>query len=150
MNAEVRPGVCAPRHVTALRRELAEAERALREQAEREAIRLVRAEHDAWREARDACHAFDRIAPKARARLEAIRAGGQERFPSELALAEMALTDVVRADAAYTIVSFANRSDRLRYLRGGHEREAVIREVLTQGGVYTDACQGHHFQEIVR
>ena len=51
---------------------------------------------------------------------------------------------------AYTVISFAKTTDRLRYLRGGSDREAVVREALERGGVYTDACQGRHFQGIVR
>jgi hypothetical protein len=30
----------------------------------------------------------------------------------------------------------------MRYLRGGAEREAVIREAIARGGVFTEACGG--------
>jgi hypothetical protein len=60
----------------------------------------------------------------------------------------MALSDTDRADAAYTVISFARLRDRLRFLRGGSEREAVVREALERGGVYTDAYGGRHFQGI--
>jgi hypothetical protein len=133
-----------------LRRKLADAERALREQAGREAISLVCAERAAWRAARDACHAFDRVRPKAIARLKALNGGAPERFPGERRLAEMALHDASRADAVYTILSFARLQDRLRYLRGGFEREGVIRESIERGGIYTAACRGRHFQGIVK
>jgi hypothetical protein len=138
------------RDVVALRRELASAERQLREKAKREAERLAAAEHIAWREARDACFAYDVFRHNASERLEAIRAGEREKFCGERRLVEMALRDADRADAVYTVISFARLRDRLRYLRGGSEREAVVREALERGGVYTDACGGHHFQGIVR
>jgi hypothetical protein len=139
-----------PGRITALRRELASAEQSLRARARREAARLAHAEHVALREACDACHAFDRIRRNASARLDAIRAGSPERFRGERPFAEMALREADRADAAYTVISFAKRRDRLRYLRGGDEREAVIREALKRGGVFTDACGGEYFQEILR
>jgi monoamine oxidase len=142
--------VADPRRITALRRELADAEHALRAGARREAARLAHAEHAAWREARDACHAFDRIRRDASARLDALRVGSPERFPGERPLAEMALHEADRADAAYTVISFARRSDRLRYLCGGDERKAVVREAIARGGVFTDACGGNYFQEILR
>ena len=138
------------RRITALRRELADAERSLRGRARREAARLAHAEQAALREALDACHAFDRIRRNASARLDAIRAGSPERFRGESAFAEMALREADRADAAYTVIAFAKRCDRLRYLRGGDEREAVILEAIARGGVYTEGCGGQHFQEILR
>ena len=82
-----------PRRVTMLRRELADAERALRTEARRKADRLASAEDAAFREARDACHAYDRIRPNANARLDALRAGSPERFRNERQLAEMALRE---------------------------------------------------------
>jgi hypothetical protein len=138
------------RNIVALRHELAQAERILREKAEREARRLARAEHVAWREAQDACFAYDCIRQNINRRLEAIRAGEHERFLGERRLAEMGLRAADRADASYTIISFAPLRDRLRFLRGGIEREAVVREAVERGGVYTDACGGRHFQGIVR
>jgi hypothetical protein len=126
---------------------LAVAERALRDEAEREARRLAQAEHFAWREAQDSCFTFDRIRALASSRLEAIHAGGRERFTGERKVAEMALRDADRADAAYTVISFAKLRDRLRYLRGGSEREAVMREALERGGAYTERG---YFQEILR
>ena len=136
--------------IVALRRELVLAERMLRETAECEARRLAEAEHVAWLEAQDACFAFDRIRQRASKRLEAIRAGDRERFLGERRLAEMALRNADRADASYTIISFAQIRDRLRYLRGGAEREAVVSEAVARGGVYTGACGGHGFQGILR
>jgi hypothetical protein len=138
------------RDVVALRRELAHAERALREEAAREAQRLAEAEHAAWREALDSCSSFDWIRQAVTARLKAIRAKDRERFLGEGRLALMALRDADWADAAHTIISFARMCDRFRYLRGGHEREAVVREALERHGVYTDAYGGRHFQGIVR
>lgn len=138
------------REIVALRRDLAQAERALREQAERKARRLVEAGRIAWREAQDACFSFDRIRQSANTRLKAIQAGDHERFRGERQLAEKALRDADRADAGYALISFARRGDRLRYLRSEIEREAVIAEALQRGGVYTDACRGRYFQEIVR
>jgi hypothetical protein len=132
--------VAEARGIVALRRELAIAERHLRERAARAAETLARAERAAWGEARDACLRNDR----AEARLAAIRAGAPERFLGEQRLCEMALRDAGRADAAYSIVSFAERCDRLRYLRGGSERESVLRETLKRGGVYGE--RGHFFE----
>ena len=136
-----------PSGIVALRQNLAEKEAALREQADREARLLVAEERLAWREARDACHTYDRIQPRAEARLRAIRSGAAERFAGEARLAEMALREAERADVAYTVISFARRSDRFRYLRGGLDRVVVLRETLERGGVYT---QRGHFQGIVR
>jgi hypothetical protein len=116
----------------------------------RSAELLADAERIAWREVRDSCHAFDWIREAVTARLEAIHAGGRERFHGEERLAQMALRDADLADAAYTLISFAQLHDRLGYLHGGHEREAFVREALERGGVYTGACGGRHFQEIVR
>jgi len=135
--------------ILALRHALAHAERLLREKAESEAQRLAEAERIAYREARDACHTYDRIREKASVRLKAIRDGEQERFLGERRLAEMALRDAERADAAFTVISFARLQDRLRFLRGASTREAVVSEALERGGVYTTACGGRHFQEIV-
>jgi hypothetical protein len=136
--------------IRTLRAQLAEAERMLRENAERQAQKLADAEHIAWREAQDACFTFDRIRGAASARLGAIQNGESERFLNERKLAEMALRDADRFNAAYTVISFAPLRDRLRYLRGGAEREAVVCEALERGGVYTEACGGRYFQGIVR
>jgi hypothetical protein len=133
--------------MVALRRELELAERAFRNDAEHEARRLVQADRTAWREARDACASYDRVRRGASERLEAIHAGAPERFAGERRLAEMALRDADLADATYTIVSFANRQDRLRYLRGGSERAAVVSETLRRQGVLDDRG---HFIEVVR
>jgi hypothetical protein len=138
------------RDIMALRRELARAERVRRDDAEREARRLAKAEHVAWREVQDACFLYDYIRANVNKRLEAIRAGERERFHNEVQLAEMALKDAEHAGAAYTIISFARLAERLRYLRGGSEREVIVREALERGGVYTNACGGRHFQEIAR
>jgi hypothetical protein len=135
------------REIAALRLELAHAERVLREEAEREAQRLAEAEHVAWREAQDTCAKYDCIRQDVNRRLDS---GDRERFPGECSLAKMALLEAERADAAYTVISFAQLRDRLRYLRGGSEREAVLRDALERGGVYTGRCGGRHFQEIVR
>lgn len=136
--------------IVALRHELAREERVLIQSAERAARRLVQEERVAWRRAREECVAFNCIREVASTRLEAIQRGDNERFTGECALAEMALCDADRADAAYTVISFANLTDRLRFLRGGAGGEAVLRETLERGGVYTDAYQGRHFQGIVR
>jgi hypothetical protein len=139
------------RDITALRRELIQAEHGLRERAEREAVRLTEAERVAWREAQEGCLQLERIRRDGNARLEALRSGTGERFHGEGALAGMALRDVeaweLRDSAPYTIVSFAGRRSRLRFLRGGADREAVMRETLAHGGVYTERG---YFQEILK
>jgi hypothetical protein len=132
--------------IVALRRELAIAERQLRERAEREAETLTRAERAAWREARDACHAFDRIRSRVQARLSAIRAGASERFLGERRLCEMVLRDAERANAAYIIISFARRREKILYLHGGVERDSVLRDTLKRGGVYGE--RGHFFETL--
>ena len=137
--------------VIALRRELAQAERELRERAKREAGRLVKAERGARREVQAYCLQLERIRRRAKARLEAIISGNPEKFPGELELAEMALRDVQAWElwdsTAYTIMNFACMRDRLHFLRGGTEREAVMRGVITRGGVYTER---RYFQEILK
>jgi hypothetical protein len=136
-----------PRDILVLRHELAQAEKTLRERAEGEAARLAEAERAAWRQAQADCFQFDRIRESAKARVSIIMAGSPERFPRERELAEMALRDAHRADATYTVISFARLRDRLRYLRGGADRKAVMREALTRGGVYAERG---YFQEILR
>jgi hypothetical protein len=133
--------------VAALRRELTFAERELRATADKEATRLAEAERCAWREARDACHDFDRIRPLAQKRLAASCSSADERFTGERGLAEMSLHDADLADASYTVISFAQLRDRLRYLHGGAERQSVVREAFTRGGVYTERG---YFQEILK
>jgi hypothetical protein len=140
----------APGEIVVLRRELAQAERELLLRAGREAVRLAEAERVVWRKAQADCLQLERIRRNAKKRLEAIIAGDSERFAGERELAEMALRDVktweLRSSAAFTIVSFACRRERLRYLRGGSECEAIIRKASERGNVYTD--QGY-FQEIL-
>jgi hypothetical protein len=140
--------------VAVLRRELGQAERRLREQVRSEAVRLAEAERMEWGRTRDECLQLEKIRCEARCRLEQLTAGALERFLGERELAEMALRDVERWElvdsAAYTVISFANRRDRLRFIKGGAEREAVIRETIERGGVYTEACGGRHSQEILR
>lgn len=145
-------GIGATAHkIVALRRELAQAEKELRERAEREAVRLAVEERDQWRVAREDCLQLERIRRDATERLIAIGSGGKTRFRDEAALAELALRDVetweLHDSAVYTIISFANRRDRLRFLVGGADREAVMREALAQGGVYTERG---YFQEILK
>ncbi len=143
--------ISRPPDIVALRRELAQAERVLRERAEREAVQVAEAERIAWREAQANCLQPERIRREANRRMEAIQAGGTERFLGERALAEMALSDVekweLRDSAAYTTISFARLRDRLRYVRDGSERDAVVRETLARGGVYTERG---YFQEILK
>ncbi|MGC1907695.1 MAG: hypothetical protein WA715_27985 [Candidatus Acidiferrum sp.] len=145
-------GIGATAHkIVALRRELAQAEKELRERAEREAVRLAVEERDQWRVAREDCLQLERIRRDASARLEAIRDGGQPRFPGEYELAQSAIRDVekweLRDSAAYTIISFAGRRIRLRFLMGGAQREGAMRETISQGGVYTERG---YFQEILK
>jgi hypothetical protein len=143
--AEAKP--LPARDIVALRRELAQAEWILRERAEREARLLAEAERVAWLDAQAACISFDRIRHRVNSRLKAIDTGEREKFLGERRLAEMTLRDANGADASYTVISFARLRDRLRYLRGGSERESVVREALGRGGVYTEQ---RYFQEILR
>ncbi len=157
--------------IAEMRRELASAERALNELAVLAAERLARDERAAWLEARNACHFFDLIRPRAEARLAAIRAGvvlpgkqTAERFAGEERLAQMTLREADFADAAYTVISFARLPDRLRYLRGcarggatvgvsggaqddaRYDRDSLLLETLQRGGVYNDR---NYFHEVV-
>ena len=89
----------------------------LRERAAREARRVAEMERLAWRTARDRCLQLEKIHRNARRRLAAIAFGSPEQFAGERALAEAALRAVARWEphdsAAYTILSFAARRDRL-------------------------------------
>jgi hypothetical protein len=143
-----RPRISAD--ITALRAALAQAEYQLRQSAELEAVRVADAERVAWRSAREACLELEQIRKNAISRLQAIQNGGPERFRGEGTLARGALDDVEawerRDSAAYTILSFACLRDRLRYLRGGSGREAVLVETLACNGVHTERG---YFQEIL-
>jgi hypothetical protein len=125
-------------------------ERELRKGARRAARTLALAEAVVSRQAQDACDAFSRIRPRVEDRLAAIQGGSSERFLGERRLAELALRDAERADAANTILSFARRRDRLRYLCGGFERETVIAETIRWGGVYGERKQFHRMSAQVR
>lgn len=133
------------------RREGVPASRDLRERAAREARRIAEMERVAWRAARDRCLQLEEIRRNARRRIAAIADGFPEKYAGERAWAEAALREVARSEpydsAAYTILSFAGRRERLRYLRGSDaDREAMVREALARGGVRDDRG---HFQEIV-
>ena len=124
----------------------------LRECAVREGHRVAEMERVAWRAARDRCLQLEKIRSNARRRIAAIAHGSPEKFTGERALAEAALREVARCEpydsAAYTILSFAGRRERLRYLRGSDvDREALVRATLARGGVRDDR---EHFQEILR
>jgi hypothetical protein len=124
----------------------------LRERAAREARRVAEMERVAWRAARDRCLQLEKIRRNAQRRIAAIVAGSSEKFAGERAWAEAALREVARCEprdsAAYTIISFAGRRDRLRYLRGSDaDREALVRETLARGGVRDDRGR---FQEILQ
>ena len=113
---------------------------------------MAEMERVAWRVARDRCLKLEEIRRNARRRIAAIADGSPEKFTGERALAEAALREVARCEphdsAAYTILSFAARRDRLRYLRGSDAyREEMVRETLARGGVRDDRG---HFQGIVR
>jgi hypothetical protein len=137
--------------IASLRRELSVAEQELREKAACEAERLAQAERITWREARESCLQLERIRRSATVRLKAIVTGSRERFPGERELAEMALREVdgwgLWDSTAYTVISFAGRRGRFRFLRGGAEREAVIGEAVKRGGVYNERG---HFIEVLR
>ena len=135
------------RDIVFLRRELAQAELQLRERAELQAVRLAWSESFAWRQAQADCFYFDHIRNLVEPRLRAIIRGSPQKFPGEQELAELALHNANQTDAAYTIISFARLHERLRYLRGGAEREAVIGEALKRRGVYTERG---YFQEILK
>jgi hypothetical protein len=143
--------------IAELRQELALAERQLRELAVLAAERFAQQERAAGHEALEACRDYDRIRARAEARLAESRAADvvsgsgappgrvvvfknetPERFPGEEQLAELAIRAADFADAAYTVIAFGSRDDRMRFLRGGTEREAVIREAIERGGAYTD------------
>jgi hypothetical protein len=137
------PGIAG--ELAAARSQLANAELRVRQLAAKDAKILDEHERAAFLEARDACRIFDGIRPRAEARLAEIRAGvvlpgrkAAERFAGEARLAEMALREADLADAAYTILAFANARDQARYMRGGGKRDAVLRETLKRGGVYND------------
>ncbi len=124
----------------------------LHERARRAALRLTEMERAEWLAARNRCLQLEKIRTCARNRLATIRGGAPERFAGERALAEAALRDVAKWEphdsAAYTILSFAGRRDRLRYLLANDaDREALVRATLARGGVHDDRGR---FQEISR
>lgn len=133
-------------------RERVEPGGSVRARAERAALRMAELERIAWREARDRCLQLEKIRRNAQRRVDALNQGSAERFLGERALAEMALREVARCEprdsAAYTIVSFANLRDRLRFITGSDaDRETLLRETLARGGVYDErGC----FMEILR
>ncbi len=133
--------------IVALREQIAQAERDLRVKARTEAVLLAEAERSAWFEVQENCFSFDWIRLRAQECLEAIAHGKKERFLGEGRLAELALRDADRADAAYTVISFSRMSDRVRYLHGSSEREAIINETLMRGGVFDER---NKFMEILR
>jgi hypothetical protein len=146
------PGIAGD--LAAARSQLANAELRVRQAAAKDAKILDEHERAAFLDARDACCAFDNIRPRAEARLAEIRAGvvlpgrkTSERFAGEARLAEIALREADLADAAYTIVAFANARDQARYMRGGDKRDAVLRETMKRGGAYNDR---KFFMAIVR
>ncbi len=112
-------------------------------------------ERFAWRAARDRCLQLEKIRRNAQRRLDELAsaaADSPEKFRGERAWAQAALREVARCEphdsAAYTILSFSSRRDRLRYLRGSdEERAAMVRETLARGGVRDERG---HFQEVVR
>jgi hypothetical protein len=90
--------------------------------------------------------------PAERARLTALAEGAPQRRPREMWIGVQALRALnffqPLADAAYTLLSFASARERLRFLRGGPaEREALLRDTLTRGGVLDHRGR---FQEILR
>ena len=127
------------------------------------AEKLARDERAARLQALEDCRFYDRLRPRVEERLAAIREGvvppgkeTPERFPGEERLAELMLHKSDLANAAFTVINFANRHDRLRYLRGGpagggangnNDRDALLRETLERGGVYNDR---NFFIEVIK
>ena len=138
--------------IGSLQRQLAAIDRRIAELAQQEAGRIVALEHTEWLAAGDECRRLDKSRRNARARLTAVAEGAPKRWPREMWIAAQALHALnffqPPADAAYTLLSFASARDRLRFLRGGPaEREALLRDTLTRGGVFDDRGR---FQELLR
>jgi hypothetical protein len=138
--------------IGSLQRQLAAIDRRIAERAQQEAWRIVALEHAEWLAAGDECRRLDKSRLHARARLTAVAEGAPERWPREIWIGVRALHALnffqPRADAGYTLLSFASARERLRFLRGGRaEREALLRDTLTRGGVLDDRGR---FQEILR
>lgn len=138
--------------IDSLQRQLAAIDRRIAERAQQEAGRIVALEHAAWLAAGDECRRLDTSRRNARARLTALAEGAAKRSPRELWIGVQALDALnffqPRADAAYTLLSFSSARERLRFLRGSPaEREALLRDILTRGGVFD---RRGRFQEIVR
>jgi hypothetical protein len=150
--SKAQPGIAGD--LAAARSQLANAELRLRQLAAKDARICLQRERAALLDARDACRFFDDLRPIAEARLAEIRAGvvlpgrkAPERFGGEARFAEMALREADLADAAYTILAFANARDQARFMCGARQRDAVLRETLKRGGVYNDR---KFFMAIVR
>jgi hypothetical protein len=127
--------------IGSLQRQLAAIDRRIAELAQQEAGRIVALEHAEWLAAGDECRLLDKSRRNARARLTALAEGAPQRWPREMWTGVKALDALnffqPRADATYTLLSFSSARDRLRFLRGGPaEREALLRDTLTRGGVF--------------
>jgi hypothetical protein len=138
--------------IGSLQRQLAAIDHRIAELAQQEAGRIVALELAEWLAAGDECRRLDKSRRNARARLTAVAEGAPKRWPREMWIGVQALHALnfiqPRADAAYTLLSFASSRDRLRFLRGGRaEREALLRDTLTRGGVFD---RRGRFREILR
>jgi hypothetical protein len=135
-----------------LRRQLAELERKIAEHAQRQAEQIAALEHLEWLVTGHECRRLDKLRPLVRRRVTALAEGAPERFPREMHSGILKLAslshDAPLFDAAYTLLSFAGKRERLRFLRAGRaEREAILRQILVRGGVRDDRGR---FQEILR
>ncbi len=138
--------------IDSLQRQLAAIDRRIAELAQQEATRIVALEHAEWLAAGDECRRLDKSRRNARARMAALAEGAPRRQPHEMWIGVQALAALnlfqPPADAAYTLLSFAGKRERLRFLRASRaEREAILRETLARGGVFNDRG---YFQEILR
>lgn len=140
-------------HLESLERQLAAEKRRIAELAQQEAEQIAAQERAEWLAAGEECRRLDKELRNARARIAAVADGAPKRWPREIAMGVQVLGSyqnyfLPMADATYTLLSFAGKRERLRFLRAGREeREAMLREVLARGGVYNDRG---FFQEIVR
>ena len=106
-----------------------------RQSLRRDAETLLEIERASWLEAQDVVLQLEAIRRNAGRRLD----GGIERWPGETELAWQALAEVYRqmprAAAAYNVISFASRKDRLAFAVDPQARERLINDALEDGHV---------------
>lgn len=129
-------------------RETIERQKQLREREAAEANALLGLEFEAWQETQDVVLQLEGIRRNAGRRLDTIHRGEPERWPGESEFAWEALAEVyrqmLRAAAAYYVISFAPAKDRFAFTFDAQAREYLRDEALESGWVADE--KGHRFE----